>query len=204
HTEVDVSGWVKLDEIPFDFERRRVSVLVRRGGEPPILIVKGAVEDVLDNCLACEFGRGAPPTIAVGQRPPLVGQFEELSREGFRVLGIAWKQVPAGVVKVAKTDERGLTFAGFAAFQDPPKQSARDALQSLADLGVGVKVVTGDNELVAQHVCRELGLPVSGTLTGADVQGMDDTVLDARVEQASLFCRVTPVQKNRIILALKR
>ena len=95
-------------------------------------------------------------------------------------------------------------FAGFAAFHDPPKESAREALRSLGELGISVKVVTGDNELVAEHVCRELALPVGGVLTGAQIQEMDDAVLDARVEETALFCRVTPAQKNRIILALKR
>ena len=205
HQEVDASGWTKLDELPFDFERRRVSVLVRRGEEPPVLIVKGALEDVLNICLSCESaGAGGAHHIGAEQRRPLVDRFEALGRDGFRVLGIAWKQQSAGVTTVAQSEECDLTFAGFAAFQDPPKQSARQALESLAGLGVGVKVVTGDNELVAEHVCRELGLPLAGTLTGAEVHAMDDAVLDARVEQTSLFCRVTPVQKNRIILALKR
>src|SRR5207244_1560356 len=135
-------------------------------------------------------------------RASLTARFEALGREGFRVLGIASKAQPPACVSIAKGDESGLVFAGFSAFQDPPKESAREALRSLGELGISVKVVTGDNELVAEHVCRQLDLPIGGVLTGAQLQAMDDAVLDARVEETFLFCRVTPAQKNRIILAL--
>jgi Mg2+-importing ATPase len=127
-----------------------------------------------------------------------------LSAEGFRVLGIAWRQVPASQTHAVIGDEASLTFAGFAAFLDPPKVSASTALKALAADGVTVKVVTGDNDLVTQHVCRELGLPVTGVLTGSDIAQMDDQALAARVETATLFCRVNPSQKERVILALKR
>src|SRR6185369_13949814 len=118
--------------------------------------------------------------------------------EGFRVLGIAGKPQPRGCTAVAKGDEGDLVFVGFAAFHDPPKQSARAALRDLAGMGVTIKVLTGDNELVAQHVCRELELPVAGVLTGADIHAMDDAALAARVEGTTLFCRVTPAQKSRV------
>jgi Mg2+-importing ATPase len=204
HEELDVSGWTKLDEIPFDFERRRVSVLVRRGDGPPLLVVKGAFEDILRLSSLCAFDAGDVPAHREDVRKQLIARFEALSREGFRVLGIASKPLPPGCAGVGKDDEKQLTFAGYAAFQDPPKQSAREALRSLDELGVSVKVVTGDNELVAEHVCRELALPFGGVLTGAEVEAMDDHVLDARVEATTLFCRVTPAQKNRVILSLKR
>jgi Mg2+-importing ATPase len=101
-------------------------------------------------------------------------------------------------------DETDLVFAGFAAFLDPPKESAREALANLAAGGVTVKIVTGDNELVTQHICAELGIPVLGVLTGAELQNLDDQALQARVDQVNLFCRVAPAQKNRVILALKQ
>ncbi|MGE5649292.1 MAG: HAD-IC family P-type ATPase, partial [Bacillota bacterium] len=131
-------------------------------------------------------------------------QFEALSREGFRVLGIASRQVGMEHAHAVVGDEAELVFAGFAAFLDPPKESARAALAGLAADQVAVKIITGDNELVTQHVCTQLGLPVTGVLNGADIQQLDDQALAARVEQVNLFCRVAPAQKNRVILALKR
>ena len=131
-------------------------------------------------------------------------QFEGLSKEGFRVLGIASRQVGMDHSHAVVSDETELVFAGFAAFLDPPKESAKKALAGLAADRVAVKVVTGDNELVTQHIFAQLGLPVTGVLTGAEIQQIGDQALMARVEQVNLFCRVTPSQKNRVILALKR
>jgi Mg2+-importing ATPase len=189
HKEIDVTRWKKLDEVPFDFERRRVSVLVE-DGTTRLLVVKGAPEDVLRQCTA-----GSPAIKKI---------LDGLGTEGFRVLAIASREVPAEQTHVVVGDEASLTLAGFAAFLDPPKVSSSAALKALAADGVTVKVVTGDNDLVTQHVCRELGLPVTGVLTGADIAQMDDSALLARVETTTLFCRVNPSQKNRVILALKR
>ena len=201
---LDVGMWKKLDEVPFDFERRRVSVLACRGSEPPCLIVKGAFEDILRLSSRYEDAAGDPHPLDQETRQSLSGRFEALGRDGFRVLGIAWKRQPADCESVARGDETDLVFLGYAVFQDPPKESAGGALRSLGELGVSVRVLTGDNELVAEHVCRQLGLAVAGVLTGADVEAMDDHALDARVEQTTLFCRVTPAQKSRILLAFKR
>ena len=120
------------------------------------------------------------------------------------MLGIASRQVGMDHTHAVVSDETELAFVGFAAFLDPPKESAKVALAGLAADRVAVKIVTGDNELVTQHVCTQLGLPVTGVLTGSEIQKMDDQALAARVEQANLFCRVAPAQKNRVILALKR
>jgi Mg2+-importing ATPase len=204
HQEVDIAGWEKLDEVPFDFERRRVSVLTRHGTDRPLLVVKGALEDVLrlSNRYQAEDGGVRPLDDAA--RAAMEARFEGLARDGFRVLGVAWAERPPECRVCEKSDENDLVFAGFAAFQDPPKESARAALRSLGDLGVSIKVVTGDNELVAQHVCRQLDLPVEGVVTGAQIDVLDDHALDVTAEHATLFCRVTPAQKNRVILALKR
>jgi Mg2+-importing ATPase len=126
-----------------------------------------------------------------------------LGEDGFRVLGIAWRDVPIDHPHAVVSDESDLVFAGFAAFLDPPKASAGEALKALAASGVAVKIVTGDNERVTRHVCTQLGLVIDGVLTGTDVAAMNDDALRARVEQVNLFCRVNPSQKNRIILALK-
>jgi Mg2+-importing ATPase len=201
HSEINVTRWRKLDEVPFDFERRRVSVLVE-DDKSRLLIVKGAPEDVVRLCTGCEYGRDVrahDDATSVTLKKLLDG----LSAEGFRVLGIAWREVPASQAHAVIGDEASLTFAGFAAFLDPPKVSAATALKALAADGVTVKVVTGDNDLVTQHVCRELGLPVTGVLTGSDLAQMDDQALVARVESTTLFCRVNPSQKDRVILALR-
>ena len=204
HKEIDVSGWSKIDEVQFDFERRRISVLVDKGAER-LLVVKGAPEDILRLSTSYVVDRDAAPRpLDAAARANINGQFAALSREGFRVLGIASRQVGPEHSHAVVGDEAELVFAGFAAFLDPPKESAKAALAGLAADRISVKVITGDNELVTQHIVAELGLAVTGVLTGAEIQQLDDLALAARVEQVNLFCRVTPSQKNRIILALKR
>jgi Mg2+-importing ATPase len=204
HQEIDVTGWRKIDEVPFDFERRRVSVLLENG-TARLLVVKGAPEDILRLSVSYEAGGEADlrslDEAALGS---VKAQFEGLSKEGFRVLGIASRQVGMDHSHAVVSDETELVFAGFAAFLDPPKESAKKALAALAADRVAVKVITGDNELVTQHICAQLDLPVTGVLTGAEIQQIGDQALSARVEQVNLFCRVTPAQKNRVILALKR
>jgi len=203
HAEIDVSRWRKLDEVPFDFERRRVSVLVDDGRER-LLVVKGAPEDILR--LSTHYaadGMGDLKPLDATARARIQALYENLGREGFRVLGIAWRKVAPDHPHAVVSDETELVFAGFAAFLDPPKTSAAAALKSLAASGITVKIVTGDNELVTRHICHELGLLVTGELTGDAIQHMDDSALRARVEVVNLFCRVAPAQKNRIILALK-
>ena len=203
HTEVDVSGWRKIDEVQFDFERRRVSVLADDGRER-LLVLKGAFEDVLKHC-TCYEADGPRNLLPLDDaaRSSVTCCFESLSREGFRVLGIAWKQTARDQVHAVVDDETGLVFAGFAAFEDPPKASAADAVRALTASGVMVKVVTGDNELVTRHVCAELGLRVTGVLTGSEIEAMSEPALATRAEDVNLFCRVTPPLKSRVIHALR-
>ena len=203
HIEIDIAGWRKIDEVPFDFERRRVSVLVDNG-QTRLLVVKGAPEDIVRLCTSCEEDSASSSPLDSTTLSSVQNLFERLGREGFRVLGVAWREVEADHPHAVVGDETGLVFAGFAAFLDPPKESARDALSRLAASGVSVKIVTGDNELVTEHICNELGLPIVGILTGAEIHQMDDQALSVQVERANLFCRVTPIQKNRVILALKK
>jgi Mg2+-importing ATPase len=202
HEDIDVTGWTKVDEVPFDFERRRVSVLVERAGTRR-LIVKGAPEDILRLCTAYQDDAGVSQTLDSTAQARINTLFESLGNEGFRVLGIAWRDVALDHPHAVVSDESALVFAGFAAFLDPPKASAGAALKAMADSGVAVKIVTGDNELVTRHVCMQLGVPITGALTGAELEAMNDDALRARAEQVNLFCRVNPSQKNRIILALK-
>ncbi len=204
HVEVDVAPWHKIDECPFDFERRRVSVLVENS-QTRLLVVKGAPEDILRLSTRYEGdGENDLRLFDKASRDSVQTIFESLGREGFRVLGVAWRQAGSEQHHAVVSDETELVFAGFAAFLDPPKESAKDALTKLAAGGISVKIVTGDNELVTEHVCKQLGLTINGVLTGADTQMMDDQALAARVEKVNLFCRVNPAQKNRVILALKK
>jgi Mg2+-importing ATPase len=196
--------WTKLDEVPFDFERRRVSVLIEREGRR-MLVVKGAPEDVLR--LSSHYEQSGsddqlPLDDAALERAN--AQFQALCGEGFRVLGIAWRDEPATQTHVAVSDERDFVFAGFAAFLDPPKASAASAIAALDRSGVSIKILTGDNERVTQFVCGQLGIPVTGLLTGTQLAALSEEALSARIEETNLFCRVTPAQKNRIILALQR
>ncbi len=199
-----VTAWRKIDEVPFDFERRRVSVLVD-DGHTRLLVVKGAFEDMLR--LSTRYEADGPADLRpldAETAARLREQCEQFGRDGYRVLGIAWRPVPPDQVHAVVDDETELVFAGLAAFFDPPKASARAAVDALRASGVALKVLTGDSELVTEHLCAALGIPVAGVVTGAEIAHLDDQAVGALVERTTLFCRVTPAQKNRIILALKR
>ena len=201
HRHVDVGSWRKIDEVPFDFERRRVSVLLEQGGQRT-LAVKGSPEDILRLCTGYEAdGRQHPLDAAARAR--IQALFESLSRDGFRVLGIAWRSEPPQHDHAVLGDEADLVFSGFAAFLDPPKASAAPALAALAQDGIALKIVSGDNEFVARYICAQLGVAVSGVLTGGEIAQLDDAALQARVQGANLFCRITPAQKTRVLAALR-
>jgi Mg2+-importing ATPase len=200
---LDVTGWEKIDEVPFDFERRRVSVLVADGTER-LLVVKGAPEDVLRQSSHYEAEAGAVQPLDAAARTELDALFQKLGEDGFRVLAIASKAMGPEHKSAALGDESELTFAGYAVFLDPPKASAMAAIQALTGAGVAVKILTGDNERVTRHVCAELGLTVTGLITGDVLRTMSEEALRARLADANVFCRVTPQQKERVLLAYKR
>ena len=204
HASSIPAGWTKIDEVPFDFERRRVSVLLEHEGRR-ILVVKGAPEDVLKLSNRYELsGESDTQPFDAAALARANTQFQTLCEEGFRVLGIAWREEPASQTHVVVSDEHDFVFAGYAAFLDPPKASAGAAIAALERSGVGIKIITGDNERVTQYVCTQLGIPVEGLLTGTELAALSEEALSARIEGTNLFCRVNPSQKNRIILALKR
>ncbi len=205
HENIDVSSWNKIDEVPFDFERRRVSVLLdNRNSAGRLLVVKGAPEEIIGLCTRYEkCGKDVTALLDTDANKKIHQVLGGLEKEGFRVLGIAWRDVPSDHPHAVVSDESELVFVGFAAFLDPPKESAGAALAALKESGVIVKIVTGDSELVTQHVCVQLKLLVVGVLTGKEIEQMDDAALRIRVETSNLFCRVNPSQKNRVILALK-
>jgi len=200
---LDVKGWRKLDEVPFDFERRRVSVLVADDSER-LLVVKGAPEDVLRQSTHYEAEGGAITPLDAAARARLDGLFQQLGQDGFRVLAIAAKTMGADHSSAALDDEAELVFAGYAVFLDPPKPSAAAAIQALTRAGVAIKILTGDNERVTRHVCAELGLTITGLITGDDLRAMGEDALRVRLTDVNVFCRVTPQQKERVLLACKR
>ncbi|MGE5169862.1 MAG: magnesium-translocating P-type ATPase [Rudaea sp.] len=204
HDVHDVRRYTKIDEAPFDFERRRVSVLAD-DGEARLLIAKGAPEDILRLCSHYEDGAsGAVRPLDDAARATATQRLTQEAARGMRVLAIAIKPLPRERAHVHPEDERELAVVGFVTFFDPPKASASRAIAALRARGVAVKIVTGDDELVTRHVCERLGVPVEGILTGSEIGRLDDRALGARVLSTNLFCRVNPAQKNRIILALKR
>jgi Mg2+-importing ATPase len=199
----DMAGWKKIDEVPFDFERRRVSVLVEHGAERR-LIVKGAPEDLLRLSRRYEDADGKVLPLDTETRRTFEATLDELGAQGFRALGVASRVVDVSHQTAAISDESDLVFSGFAVFLDPPKASAGATIQAMAAAGVSVKVLTGDNELVARHVFAEIGVPVAGVLTGDALTGLSDEALIGQLPRINLFCRVSPQQKLRILLALKR
>jgi Mg2+-importing ATPase len=194
------NGYRKIDEIPFDFERRRLSVVVENSGGR-LLITKGAPEGVIACCTAYEVdARRAPLDEAIRAR--CAATYRELSAHGSRVLAVAYAVAPLQSVYSAR-DERALVLAGFVTFFDPPMEGVAETLRALRRDGVVVKILTGDNELVAQHVCGQVGLDGARIVGGDEIERMTDGALAAVAEQTTVFARVSPAQKNRIILALK-
>lgn len=203
HEHINTAAWQKIDEVPFDFERRRVSVLLDNGSSR-WLVVKGAPDEIVRLCTHYETAVAtAPLPIDTATRAAIGQQYHALEEQGFRALGIAWRPVPLDHPHAVVSDEAELVLAGFVAFLDPPKDSAGPALAALHRAGIAIKVVTGDSERVTRYICAQLGLPVQGILLGTDIAAMDDHALLARVETANLFCRVNPAQKERVIRAFR-
>jgi len=199
----DMTDWKKIDEVPFDFERRRISVLVEHEGKRR-LIVKGAPEDILALSSRYEDATGEEQPLDDEARQTLQTTLDGLCAQGLRALGIASRAVDISHQTAAIADESELVFAGFAVFLDPPKASAGATIHAMAAAGIAVKVLTGDNELVSRHVFAEIGVPVTGVLTGAALAQLSDEALLGQLPAVNLFCRVNPQQKLRILLALKR
>jgi Mg2+-importing ATPase len=200
-TPSSTDGYAKFDEIPFDFDRRRLSIVVERAGQRT-LITKGSPEGILPLLAACEQGGNAVPMTA-DLLKRCHATYQSLSSEGFRVLAVAWATMP---VKPAYSlaDENQLTLAGFLAFADPPLEDAGEAIVALNRDGVQVKIITGDSDLVAGHICRQVGIETGKIVLGSELLTMTDNALAHVAEQTTVFARVSPAQKNRIILALKQ
>jgi Mg2+-importing ATPase len=199
----DMTAWRKIDEVPFDFERRRVSVLVEHDAKRR-LIIKGAPEDLLRLSSRYEDADGKEQPLDAETRRTFEATLDALGAQGFRALGIASRMVDESRETAAITDECDLVFSGFAVFLDPPKASAGATIHAMAAAGISVKVLTGDNELVTRHVFAEIGVPVTGVLTGDALTHLSEEALIGQLSRVNLFCRVNPQQKLRILLALKR
>ena len=202
YKEIDTSKIQKIDEVPFDFIRRRVSVVVEREGLR-FFIAKGAPEEILKVCSYFELRRGVAD-LTEETRKKIEQKYHDYSAEGLRVLGIAYKRIKEDKAVYSVNDENEMVFLGFVAFLDPPKETAKQSLQMLNKAGIELKVLTGDNELVTRKVCEELGFEVKGVALGNDIANLSDEALTAIVEEANVFCRVNPIQKDRIITLLKR
>lgn len=203
HRELNVgTAYRKVDEIPFDFNRRRMSVVVAEHDRPHVLICKGAVEEVLSVCQYVRHG-DAQEVLTDELLARIRSVTAAFNEEGLRVVGVAARSMPRGRDTYTLADEQGLTLIGYVAFLDPPKESTAPALKALAEHGVAVKVLTGDNELVTAKICREVGLDQQGLLLGNDIERMSDAELAVAVETTNVFAKLTPTHKERIVRLLK-
>jgi Mg2+-importing ATPase len=201
HAQTALDKYKKLDEIPFDFTRRMMSVLVEDPVGKAILLTKGAPEEVFQHCSQFELeGNLSPmdPNLIIG----LKEEYESLSNDGFRVLAVATKEL-AGKRACARHDECDLVLKGYVAFLDPPKETAGAAIEALQKHGVAVKVLTGDNHLVSRKVCKDVGLLPDPMLLGGEVEKMSDRELAEAAENTTLFARLSPAHKERVIRALR-
>jgi Mg2+-importing ATPase len=203
HTVSGDDGYAKLDEIPFDFTRRRLSVVAAKPGAAPLLICKGAVEEVLAQCASVRAGETNVPLDA-SHAKTVKALTDRLNSNGFRVVAVATRSLAAPKAAYGVEDEAELVLQGFIAFLDPPKETAAAAIAELKRLGVAMKILTGDNDLVTRKICNDVGLEPGHIVLGAEVEAMDDAALDAIVEATTVFAKVSPDQKARVIAALHR
>jgi len=192
-----------VDEIPFDFQRRRMSVVLADGAGEHLLICKGAVEEMLSICAWAQTG-GVIEPMTGERRRAIKAMTHSLNEDGLRVLVVAVRRQPAQAHAYGVADEEGLVAVGCLAFLDPPKDSAATAIRALHQHGVAVKVITGDNEAVTRKICREVGLDVGESVQGRDIESLDDAALDALVARVTVFAKMSPLQKARVVRSLQR
>jgi P-type Mg2+ transporter len=197
----DITGWRKVDEVPYDFLRKRLSVLVSRAGNH-LMITKGALKNVLEVCATAELGSGEVMPLGVVQEE-IQRYFAQFSEQGLRILGIAYRAL-GPVAAIGKDDELDMTFLGFLLILDPPKPGVIETIERLQELGVSLKIITGDNRLVAAALGKNVGLKSKELLTGSDLRQFSDEALLHRVKNTQIFAEVEPNQKERIILALRK
>jgi Mg2+-importing ATPase len=200
YEKFDVEQYIKVDEIPFDFSRRIMSVVVENNGKHT-LIAKGAPEEIFKRCSKYELD-GTVLDVGEWILVDLKEEYDDLSAEGFRVLAIAYRNIETNKAVYSKDDEKDLILKGYVAFLDPPRPTAKRAIAAVQKLGIKFKVLTGDNELVTKKICGEVGLDVKGLVTGEQVDKLNDNELRELVETTTVFARLAPLQKERVIHAL--
>jgi P-type Mg2+ transporter len=200
HKKFDISGYQKCDEVPYDFKRKRLSILFKKESTY-LIIAKGALKNILDVCSTVETAEGEISDIT-DQRQKLHQQAEDLGSKGFRALGIAYRDFNQG--SFDKEDETKMTFLGYLALFDPPKEGISSTLKDLTLLGITTKMITGDSEAVALSIIQQVGLPEPKSLTGSDLEKLSDEALMFQVQHINVFAEIEPNQKERIIIALKK
>ena len=198
------AAWHKVDELPFDFVRRRLSVILADTHGAHLLVCKGAVEEMLQTATRVRQD-GVAVSLDAERRAALLKRAEDYNRDGFRVLLVGTRQITRNEAQAqySASDERDLIIEGLLTFLDPPKESAGPAIAALRDNGVTVKVLTGDNPIVTAKICREVGLDASEPVLGRDIERMNDEVLGRLVEERTVFAKLTPLQKSRVLKALQ-
>jgi Mg2+-importing ATPase len=200
--KLNIINYSKVDEIPFDYSRRKMSVIVKESGGKSMLTCAGAVEEIIASCSRVLVNDKVISLKDFSDEQKLSIE-QELNKEGFRVIAIAYKETDVEKKVFAIEDEYDLVFVGFLAFFDPPKQSAKEAIKDLENLGVRVKILTGDNELVTEKICNDVGLSFSKILLGKDIERLTDEELGKEVEDVSVFAKLSPYDKERIIKSLR-
>jgi Mg2+-importing ATPase len=201
HADI-VPRFTKVDELPFDFQRRRMSVLLDRGDGTHLLIAKGAVEEIF--AVSDHYRLGDTNAALDAEHFDRAKQeMEKLNNEGFRVVAVACKEIGSPKAAYTVADESGLTLLGYIAFLDPPKETVAAAIAALARSGVVVKILTGDNGTITRTVCRQVGMAVDRVVLGTEIDALSDDALGALAEQVSVFAKMTPAQKARVIAALQ-
>lgn len=201
HKEFEIKSYRMIDEVPYDFSRKIMTVVIEKEGKD-IMISKGAPEEIFARCSSFELA-GRINAVNEEKMAFLMKKYDEFSQEGFRVLAVAYKPVANEHRVYTHEDENGLIFRGFVAFLDPPKPTTGIAIAHLEKQGIKMKILSGDNELVTHKICAEVGLSVEGALTGEKVDDLNDIELRTAAEQATIFTRFTPLQKERVIRALR-
>ncbi len=208
----DGKDYKKIDEVPFDFERRRMSVILEGPNHRHLLICKGAVEEIIDLC-SYAYDPGENNTVEIDtdsivpmdekMRQIVLNRTKELNEEGLRVLLVATKEYDERPLTYGIADECNMTLTGFIGFLDPAKPSAGLAINALRKLGVHIKVLTGDNEVVSKKICQDVGIPISNIMLGKDLDGIDDVTLASQIDEISIFAKLSPIQKSRVVKVLQ-
>jgi len=201
YKKIDLKGYKKQDEIPYDFLRKRLTIAVKHDNES-IMITKGALVNILEVCTNAETKDGKIVGIASMQKQ-IQKNFEEFSNQGFRTLGIAYKKLSSNS-PITKNDEKDMTFVGFLTLFDPPKSNIAETIASLKKLGISLKIITGDNQLVAASLSKKMGLAENKIITGTQLRQLSDAALLRQVSSINVFAEIEPNQKERIIIAMKK